>query len=119
MTSPAVHEETVAYFQQQQFFGRQDRVTFFCQSTIPAVDAESGKLLLQARHQLFVSPNGHGGILEAMQSQGILDTCEQRGVDTLFYGQIDNPLSPTCSPALLGYHALRNAQITLQTIAKQ
>ena len=119
MTSPAVHEETVAYFQQQQFFGRQDRVTFFCQSTIPAVDAESGKLLLQARHQLFVSPNGHGGILEAMQSQGILDTCEQRGVDTLFYGQIDNPLSPTCSPALLGYHALGNAQVTLQTIAKQ
>ena len=119
MTSPAVHDETVAYFQQQHFFGRQDRITFFCQSTMPAVDAESGRLLLQARNQLFLSPNGHGGMLEAMQSQGILSTCAQQGVDTLFYGQVDNPLSPTCSLALLGYHALSKAQVTLQTIAKQ
>lgn len=119
MTSPTVHDETVAYFQQHHYFGRQDRLRFFCQSTMPAVDAETGRLLLQARDQLFISPNGHGGMLEAAQANGILDDCCKQGIDTLFYGQVDNPLSPTCSPALLGYHALNNSQITLQTIAKQ
>ncbi len=119
MTSPTVHKETIAYFQEHGYFGREDRVQFFCQPTMPALDAKTGKLLLQASDCLFISPNGHGGMLEAMQSQGILYDCIQKGVDTLFYGQIDNPLSPTCSPALLGYHALSNSQATLQTIAKQ
>ncbi len=119
MTSPAVHEETISYFQKHEFFGRQNRIQFFCQPTMPALDAETGKLLLQAKDQIFVSPNGHGGMLEAMQDAGILDLCTTQGIDTLFYGQIDNPLSPTCSPALLGYHAINGSQITLQTIAKQ
>lgn len=119
MTSPAVHEETILFFQKHEFFGRQNRIKFFCQPTMPALDAETGKLLLQAKDQIFVSPNGHGGMLEAMQDAEILDLCATQGIDTLFYGQIDNPLSPTCSPALLGYHAINQSQITLQTIAKQ
>ena len=119
MTSPAVHEETISFFQEHKFFGRQNRVHFFCQPTMPALDAETGKILLQATDRIFVSPNGHGGMLEAMHVAGILDLCATQGIDTLFYGQIDNPLSPTCSPALLGYHALSGSQVTLQTIAKQ
>ena len=119
MTSPAVHEETISFFQAHKFFGRQNRMHVFCQPTMPALDAETGKILLQATDRIFVSPNGHGGMLEAMHVAGILDLCATQGIDTLFYGQIDNPLSPTCSPALLGYHALSGSQVTLQTIAKQ
>ncbi len=119
MTSPTVHAETVAYFQSRNFFGRSDRIEFFCQNTMPAVDASDGKLLLKSTYEIFSSPNGHGGMLEAMQQQEILARCAEQGLDTLFYGQVDNPLSPTCSPALLGYHAASDAEVTLQTIAKQ
>ena len=118
MTSPTVHEETVCYFEGNDFFQRRDRVEFFCQPAIPAVEARTGKLLMKDKAEIFTSPNGHGGMLEAMQSAGILERCESQNIDTLFYGQIDNPLSPTCSPALLGYHSLSESQVTLQTIAK-
>ena len=47
MTSPATHEEQVEFLEQHERFGLlTDDVVLFCQGTMPAVDAKSGKLLL-------------------------------------------------------------------------
>ncbi|MEQ9067850.1 MAG: UTP--glucose-1-phosphate uridylyltransferase, partial [Gimesia chilikensis] len=66
MTSDATHDDTVAYFQQNQNFGLVDEnLYFFKQGTMPAVDAETGKILLESKHHIAVSPDGHGGMLAA------------------------------------------------------
>jgi UDP-N-acetylglucosamine/UDP-N-acetylgalactosamine diphosphorylase len=79
MTSHATHDDTVAFFEQQRHFGlpRGD-VQFFCQGTMPAVDRASGQLLLAAKHELALNPDGHGGILAALGRASLLDEMRRR-----------------------------------------
>src|SRR5262249_6174489 len=81
MTSPATHAETIAYFEEQRYFGLPaDEVSFFCQGTMPALDLATGKLLLEAPGRLFTSPNGHGGTLKALADTGLLGRLGQQGI---------------------------------------
>lgn len=118
MTSPPTHDESSQFLQENEFFdyGRND-VKLFCQGTMPAVD-ENGKLLLEEKHRVFVSPDGHGGTLAALANSGCLDDMHQRDIKHIFYGQVDNPLIQVCDPALIGYHILRQSEMTSQVIRK-
>ncbi len=69
MTSPATHDETVAALDEHAQFGLPaEDVIVFCQGTMPAVDDQTGKLLLEERGSLFLSPDGHGGMLRALRA---------------------------------------------------
>lgn len=119
MTSPATHDETVAYFAENNNLGlAADQVKIFCQGTMPAVDAETGQLLLADKGKLFESPDGHGGTLAALVRSGCLDQMGEQGIQYLFYFQVDNPLVRVADPAFLGYHILSKSQMTTQVIAK-
>lgn len=120
MTSPATHEETVDYLKTNRWFGlAEEDVTVFCQGTLPAVDASTGKLLLSDRDSLFLSPDGHGGMLAALDRSGALADMQQRGIEHLFYFQVDNPIATVCDAYMIGCHILANSEYTLQVIAKQ
>ena len=119
MTSPATHAETIEYFQQHSWLGLdQDQVRIFCQGTMPAIDAETGKLLLADKGALFLSPDGHGGTLAALHRAGCLDHMAEHGVDQLFYFQVDNPLVAVADSVFVGYHLLAGSEMTTQVIAK-
>ena len=120
MTSPATHDETIAYLAEHDRLGLpEEDLMVFCQGTMPAVDALAGKLLLAEPDRLALSPDGHGGMVAAMQRTGCLDDIERRGIEHLFYFQVDNPLAQVCDPALLGYHVLAGSEYSLQVVAKQ
>ncbi len=120
MTSPATHEELVAFLDKHDRFGLdQADVQLFCQGTMPAVDFQSQRILLEAPGQLALSPNGHGGMLEAFDQAGCLDDAQSRGLQQLFYGQIDNPLLQVCDPTLIGYHLLAESELTTQVVRKR
>ncbi len=120
MTSPATHDETVEFFAENDRFGlAEDDLTIFCQGTMPAVDAATGKVLLAEKDRVAVSPDGHGGTLAALHRHGILDEFAQRGVRHLFYLQVDNPMVDVCDPEFVGYHLLGGSQMSTQVIAKQ
>ena len=120
MTSPPVHNETVEYFAEHDNFDLADQqLFFFCQGTMPAIDKQTGKILLQSPGQISLSPNGHGGMLSALKDNGILKWCGDNGITTLFYSQIDNPLSQIGDPLLIGLHDLANADVSMQVIEKQ
>ena len=104
--------------EEQKNFGLKD-VTVFCQGTMPAVDAATGKLMLSDKGQLFKSPNGHGGTLAALVDSGSLKMLQERGVERLFYFQVDNPLVDIGDTEFLGYHILSGSEMTSQVIAKQ
>lgn len=119
MTSPATDQETRDYFQQNQFFGftPQD-FAVFCQGSMPAMDFD-GKLLMSKRDQICFSPDGHGGMLGALQSSQLLDQIADRGIEYMFYAQVDNPLAQLCDPALIGFHIQRGSEMTTQVVRKQ
>ena len=120
MTSPATHDETEAYFRQQHFFGLpESAVSFFCQGTMPAVDLETGKLILQSKKELFLSPNGHGGTLTGLESSGLLGQLRQRGIRTIYYFQVDNPLVNLADLGFIGRHTHENAEVSSKVITKQ
>ncbi len=119
MTSHATHDETVAFFESHRFFGMNaGDVKFFKQGRMPAVDRHSGRLLLSARHELALNPDGHGGILAALDRSGLLDNMRRRGIDFLYYHQVDNPLARVCDPAFLGFHVERDSEVSTKAVAK-
>lgn len=120
MTSPATHGETVTFLNEQKAFGLpMEDLTVFCQGTMPAVDAESGKVLLAAPDRIATSPDGHGGVLKALAKSGLFDQMRARGIDLIFYLQVDNPLVRFCCPVFLGDHLLTNSQVSTKVIRKE
>jgi UDP-N-acetylglucosamine/UDP-N-acetylgalactosamine diphosphorylase len=120
MTSPATHAETLRFLEQNERFGLPAAdIQVFCQGTMPAVDAETGRLLLAEKGRLFLSPDGHGGMLRAMEQQGCLADARRRGIEHLFYGQVDNPLTQICDPELIGYHISSRSEMTTQVVRKR
>lgn len=120
MTSPATDDETRQYFESNKNFGLQpDQLVIFCQGTMPAVDAATGKLLLSTRTALALSPDGHGGLIGALHKNGCLLNSSRRGIEHFFYAQVDNPLVQLCDPQLIGYHLLSESQVTTQVVGKR
>jgi UDP-N-acetylglucosamine/UDP-N-acetylgalactosamine diphosphorylase len=118
MTSPATHAETVAYFDEHQNFGLDpDDLWIFCQGTMPAVD-NRGRVLMSAKDEIFLSPDGHGGMLAAFDRQGCLEHARQRGLEQLFYFQVDNPLVKLCDRELVGFHLLSESEMSTLVVAK-
>jgi UDP-N-acetylglucosamine/UDP-N-acetylgalactosamine diphosphorylase len=120
MTSDATHADTVAFWREHGLFGLADEdVRFFCQGSLPAVDAATGRALLAAPGQLALSPDGHGGLLAALQRSGLLRELAARGIETLFYHQVDNPTTIVCDPVFLGWHLLKGAEVSTKVVAKR
>lgn len=120
MTSPATDAPTREYLAEHDYFGFPAAdVRIFCQGTMPAVDAASGRLLLEAKDRLSLSPDGHGGTLAALARSGSLDDMARRGLRCVFYIQIDNPLAPVCDPEFLGYHLLADSEMSTLVVRKR
>jgi UDP-N-acetylglucosamine/UDP-N-acetylgalactosamine diphosphorylase len=123
MTSPDNHEATVQFFDEHGRFGL-DHVRFFVQGQMPAVDRETGKVLLADKGHVALSPDGHGGTLDALAapapggSPSCLDEMRARGVRTIFYFQVDNPLVTIADPAFLGHHRQSSAEMSFKVIEK-
>ncbi|MEM8911378.1 MAG: UTP--glucose-1-phosphate uridylyltransferase, partial [Planctomycetota bacterium] len=95
------------------------QVRIFQQGIMPAVDAESGRLILSAKDSLAMGPDGHGGTLAALDRTGALDAMLAEGVEHLFYFQVDNPLITLCDPVFIGHHILSKSEMTTQVIRKR
>lgn len=120
MTSEATDAETRAYFEDNDYLGlNREDVHIFRQGTMPAVDAQTGKLLLAEKDSLALSPDGHGGTVTALDRNGCLSDAKNRGVKILAYIQVDNPLANLCDPTLLGHHLLAESEMTTQVVRKR
>ncbi len=118
MTSHANHAATEAFFAEHKFFGLdRGRVHFFRQGRMPAVNFE-GKILLETKGSIALSPDGHGGSLRALDRSGALDLMKREGIDTLSYFQVDNPLVRGIDPAFIGWHLLRKSEMSSKMVVK-
>lgn len=118
MTSHQNHEATEVFFKNAGYFGLDpQRVHFFRQGRMPAVSFE-GKILLESRGAIALSPDGHGGSLRALDRSGALDVMEKEGIDILSFFQVDNPLVRCIDPAFIGWHLRSGSDMTSKMIPK-
>ena len=120
MTSIDNFKTTIDFFSQNNYFNLDKKnVFFFKQGINPTVTSESGDLILKNKSELFMNPNGHGGILGALTSQGYISQMEHLGIEYLSYFQVDNPLINMADPYFIGCHIDENSNISTKVIRKE
>ena len=119
MTSEANYEATVACFRENGWFGldRKD-IFFFKQGMWPGM-TDDGKIILDDPGHVFMSPDGHGGLLAALKNSGALADMKKRGIKSVFFFQVDNPLVEIADEAFIGYHVQSKSEYSLKLCAKR
>jgi UDP-N-acetylglucosamine/UDP-N-acetylgalactosamine diphosphorylase len=106
MTSPLNHGATVEFFERAGYFGlARDDVMFFPQGVMPSLEMGTGRVLLAAKDEPAVNPDGHGGSIKALWVSGAAADMRRRGVEQISYFQVDNPIVKVVDPVFLGLHA--------------
>lgn len=120
MTSSATDAETRRYLETHSWCGLEPgQVFLFRQQDLPAFDAVSGDILLDAPDHIALAPDGHGGMLGALAAAGGLDWFRGQGVAHVTSFQVDNPLALPLDPGFIGAHLHAGADFTLQVVRKQ
>ncbi len=102
MTSEKNDAETRAFFRAHDYFGYPaGYVKFFSQEMAPCVDFQ-GKILLEGKGKLALSPNGNGGWYSSLVKAGYAAELKKRGVEWLNVFGVDNVLQRIADPVFLG-----------------
>ncbi|MCD8037744.1 MAG: UDPGP type 1 family protein [Lachnospiraceae bacterium] len=102
MTSDKNNDETVAFFEEKNYFGYPKAfVKFFEQEMAPSVDF-NGKLYMEAKDSLSLYPNGNGGWFYSMAVTGVLKDVKDRGIEWLNIFAVDNVLQRIADPVFVG-----------------
>ena len=118
MTSDTNDAATRAFFAEHRNFGlEKGDVFFFRQAMWPALSPDGGVLLDRPDH-VFLSPDGHGGVLAALERSGALADMEARGIGTIFHFQVDNPMADVAGPVAVGFHVGEGADVTLEAFRR-
>jgi len=118
MTSETNHQQTRDFLQRNRHFGKDpSSVILFPQRMLPVFD-ENKKALLAAKDRLLLAPDGHGGLLDAIRHYQLDVDLQRRGVEYLFYFQVDNPLVQICDPVFIGRHLQQGAEMSAKTVYK-
>ena len=118
MTSTENNDETVKYFEDNNYFGyNSENVKFFKQGNLPLL-SEDGKLVVNSEYRIKYAASGNGTIYEAMLNDGIVDDMKKKGIKWIFIGSVDNALLNMVDPMLLGLTKKRGTEIASKTIVK-
>ena len=118
MTSTENNDETVKYFEDNNYFGyNSENVKFFKQGNLPLL-SEAGKLVVNIEYRIKYAASGNGTIYEAMLNDGIIDDMKKKGIKWVFIGSVDNALLNMVDPMLLGLTKKRGTEIASKTIVK-
>lgn len=103
MTSETNHDDSVAFFEKNNYFGYpKEDIMFFKQSMIPVMDRQ-GRVLLETPAKILKSPNGNGGLFSSLKENSIFSDMHKRGIKWIFICGIDNVLVKMADPYFLGF----------------
>ncbi len=109
MTSPLNHEETVAYFKENSFFGLE--IFFFQQEMEPLLDEKK-------RETGLLAPNGNGSVFRSFVKAGLNERFAKKGVDLVTVTNVDNPLGDPFDRELIATARLQKADVVVQCIKR-
>lgn len=102
MTSEKNNADTVDFLKEKNYFGyNSDYVKFFVQDMAPCTDFD-GKIFMESKSRISMSPNGNGGWFSSMVRAGLVKELNEKGIDWLNIFAVDNVLQRIADPAFLG-----------------
>lgn len=102
MTSDKNDRETREFLMEHRYFGYpKEDIFFFMQDMAPSTDFD-GKILLEDRGKLALSPNGNGGWYSSMKRAGLVERMKERGVEWFNVFSVDNVLQRIADPVFVG-----------------
>lgn len=102
MTSEKNHDDTVAFFREHSYFGyNPDFIHFFRQEMVPSVDFD-GRIYLEEKGRIAMSPNGNGGWFSSLCRAGHLDKLISHNIKYINVFSVDNVLQRIADPVFLG-----------------
>ncbi len=108
MTSKENNDDTVKFFEENNYFGyNKEAIKFFQQGKLPMCD-EEGKIIINESGIIKEASDGHGGIFQSMKKNGITEDMKQKNIKWAFVGPVDNVLVKMVDPILLGIMLDRN-----------
>ncbi len=118
MTSQTNDRPTRQFFKEHEYFGLPaDQVVFFTQGMMPAFSSQ-GKILLDRKDRLALSPDGHGGSLRALKNSGALAEMARLGIEYISYFQVDNPLARCLDPLFVGLGEQTGSEMSSKVVPK-
>lgn len=118
MTSEKNNKDTVDFFREHNYFGyNSDYINFFVQDMAPSVDF-NGKIYLESKSKISLSPNGNGGWFSSIVKSGLLDKLKKNGVEWLNVFAVDNVLQKIADPAFIGAVIKSGSQSGSKVVAK-
>ncbi len=118
MTSVGNNAETVKFFASHDYFGYpRDRVFFFIQDVAPACDY-NGKVFLDEKYRISLTPNGNGGWYSSMLNNGLGKVLERENIEWLNVYSVDNVLQRICDPAFIGATVLKRCRCGAKVVKK-
>lgn len=116
MTSDINHDETLKFFEENNYFNlKKENIHFFKQEHFPSL-SKDGKLLLTKSEDVMITPNGNGGIFNALKMSGMLDDMKSRGVEAVFMNNVDNVVVKVLDEILVGLHLKEDNEVTSKSI---
>lgn len=118
MTSDATDTETREFFSEKKYFGiPQEKVHFFRQGMLPALNAK-GEMLLEKADKIALSPNGNAGVYQGLVKSGALADMKAAGVEIVYQYGVDNVLAQVCDPTFIGFVHKNGADCASKAVAK-
>lgn len=119
MTSPFNDRETKKFFKNNHFFNCDPKqIRFFQQELIPTIDL-LGKIILESKSKISLAPNGNGGVFASMKKNGILKDLHEKGIEWLFFNNIDNALVQVADPLFIGFAEENGSDISSKSVKKR
>ena len=119
MTSTDNYFDTISFFEQNQFFGyERNNVIFFVQDNMPIVDI-NGKLVLSEIYKVNLASNGNGNLFTSLKKANLIKDMEQRKLQWLFVGGVDNVLLDPLDTIFIGYTINSKCEIGSKTLFKE
>lgn len=119
MTSTHNYFDTISFFEQNNFFdyGR-DNIVFFVQEDMPIIDI-NGKLVLSEIYKINLASNGNGNLFASLKKANLIKDMEQKKLQWLFVGGIDNVLLDPLDPIFIGNTINSKLEIGSKTLFKE
>ena len=116
MTSKDNNDETVEFFEVNNYFGYpKDKINFFTQGELPIVDLQ-GNLLLENKSTILKAADGNGGVFNALTK--VMPKMRQDGVKWVLITGIDNILVNLADELYIGLVDSQNKLNGVKSIAK-
>ncbi len=118
MTSDKNHEKTTKFFAEKNYFGyNPEYVTFFMQEMAPATDY-NGKIYLEEKGKISMSPNGNGGWYSSMKKWNVTDIIDKAGIEWLNVFAVDNVLQRMADPCFVGATIAKKCAVGAKVVRK-